>query len=175
MTFLRIKRLILICIILLFAALMPILQELKAQTVKPSFYSVTWSPDGSQLAVSGSFGIVLYSSSFEVESILSDTRASNLAWSPDGTKLAAIDAVTRAKANVWDLKTTQQIATLSVQESPIVGVSWSADSKRLAVGGYASTIYVWDVLNNQVVYKLTSPSPFSDVGWSPDGARIAAV
>src|SRR5260221_10455659 len=59
------------------------------QPLSPSATDAAWSPDGSQLAVAGNFGIVLYSSDFQLSQRLSVKGVSRLAWSPDGKYIAS--------------------------------------------------------------------------------------
>jgi WD40 repeat protein len=64
---------------------------------------------------------------------------------------------------------------LTIPEKDIQTISWSADSKRLAVSSHWKVIYVWDIVANVIRFKLTTSDPLVAAYWSPDGQHVAAI
>jgi WD40 repeat protein len=115
-------------------------------------YDVTFSPDGSRLAVgkeegpttvwdiTGAEGRVV----FELASQSSSTTA--VAFSPDGSQLATAGFDSSVK--VWDMtQEGQELLSLSAHTDSAIGVAFSPDGKQLASASFDGTarVYVLEV------------------------------
>jgi WD40 repeat protein len=61
--------------------------------------------------------------------------------------------------------------------SPLLSVSWTNDSNRLAVGDQQGQVIIWDVQAGAQRYKHIAGNggPYVwGLAWSPDGSRIAS-
>jgi hypothetical protein len=95
------------------------------------------------------------------------------AYSPDGS-LVATTSLTRV--NLWDAHTGEWKRAFAPAHIE-AGLSWSPDSRLLAVGGKHPMI--WDVQTGQLIHELDdgTPRPFrhSLVAFSPRGDLLAAT
>ncbi len=170
-----------LCLVLMFllgikllVTITPVRSQAENGTIS-SASALSWSPDGQQLAVSGNFGVALYSSSFQLNGIVTPDPTGAVAWSPDGKLLAIASSDTPSHITVRKTQTDKVLAETSVSKGHIWKLSWSPDSKRIALPTYDQGILVWDIAANKIVSTLTSKSPVEDAAWSPDGKWIAAV
>ncbi|AOY80594.1 caspase family protein [Moorena producens JHB] len=149
-------------------------------------WSVSFSPDGSKIAIAGDEGIRLWDANGKQipEFKGGQDRVTHVVFSPDGTKLAAVNSTRywsfdsnqyegSIKVSLWDLK-GQQIGQLKGNVL-VEKVIFSPDGTWLATTGpYGSTEYgtvrFWDLLGNQVGQLKGA---FGDVIFSPDGRLLA--
>ena len=159
----------------------------------------TWSPDGSQIAFSGTRGGG--SNIFRMNAdgsgqvpITNTTQMSNLdpAWSPDGQKIAFVSSRGgTGRSEIWvmgaDGSNPQRLTVnkeLSTDSSgPIYSndrePAWSPDGSRIAFssdrdGGLANyEIYVVNADGSNPLRLTNSAQDDSNPTWSPDGSRIA--
>ncbi len=144
--------------------------------------AVTFSPDGSQLAVSvndvrlaRSFVRVLDTSSgAELFSIpaLAD-RFGNLNYSPDGNWLACIRA--GKGVEVWDARKGEFLFSKKFPFQQLDGVQFSADGSRLLLAARA-TLIRWDVRHGgQQVYESFGTAPADCQVFGRDGNSMATA
>lgn len=103
----------------------------QVSTLPPNGYG-TFSPDGSQIAVSGADQIRIFSTSDgKPVSTLDYKNALDLAWSPDGKYLA----VCNTSISIFDVTTKQSVATFGqvtdAAKQQIVNMAWSPDGTGL--------------------------------------------
>jgi WD40 repeat protein/pimeloyl-ACP methyl ester carboxylesterase len=141
--------------------------------------SVTFSPDGSTLAVafvnqpiklwSAASGQVVRT--FEEQA---DNAAFSIEFSPDGALLAASGL--GGTVRLWDVESGQIADTLEYgDESGVHDVAFSPDGSVLASGGTDSALRLWDVASGQAVYTLRLPDGLFGVAFSPDGTIVASA
>lgn len=152
--------------------------------------SLTFSPDGSILAVSEAN----HSQDLEVQLwdvmnqrqigsiLLADpdaTFVAALAFSPDGEHL-----VVGTNASVWLVDVAQRTVSRQIQPRPSGSIAFSPDGSRLVLGG--KFIRVYDTATWQLAYEITFPEVLKDhitpeklyifsmnVAISPDGRWLA--
>ena len=97
----------------------------------------------------------------------------SVAFSPDSKTLASGSNDKTIK--LWDVETTQNIATLTGHSDNVESVGFSPDGKILASGSNDKTIRLWDVETKQQIATLTGhSSSIESVAFSPDGKTLAS-
>ena len=162
-----------------------------------SLSNVRWSPDGTRLAVLQFDGALKVwrvedgeeISAFQAHGPVPGPLASRLVWSPDGSLLATYANDSLVK--LWDTEQWELVHALENETnirvgtgSPIDGVAFSPDGKRIAVAQPYS-LRVWDTeTGRQLVEWNVSPEnpPYVphfgsiiDVAFSPQGRYLASV
>ena len=148
--------------------------DLALSTGISSIWSVSFSPDGTLLAIGTVSGIVqlLDVATGEIIAML-DAHTDDLksvSFSPDGMLLASgsYDGTVR----LWDVATREIIATLQGHTQRVNTVSFSPDGRLLATGA-ADGIKLWDVNTNENIDTL-STGFVNAVLFSPDGTLLVS-
>ncbi len=144
----------------------------------PGATAVSFSPDGATVAVTSfSSGAVLDVATGRHVVALDTTLGGlfDVAWSPDGRFIAI--AREAGGAQVHDAHTGQQVMVLPGHGNKVLAVSWSPDSLLLATASIDGTTKVWGLFEGggREMMSLTADdtrSGFTDVAFSPDGARV---
>jgi len=137
---------------------------------------VSFHPDGSLLAITGTDGTVRLwdvASQTPVAVLRGHTdMVSRVAFSADGKLLAS--GSNDKTIRLWDVQAHQQLAVIQVG-SIVYGVAFSPDGTRLAAGCRDNTIRLFDVATRQEVAELRGHSDYVHaVAWSPDGTRLVS-
>lgn len=146
--------------------------------------SVSWAPDGENLALAGDDGVVnLWSrGTNRVDSELwlddRDLVVNSVAWSPGGRLLAA--GYSDSTIRIWDVDNdARPFRTLFGHDAGVLSVSWSPTDGLLVSGSEDASVRIWDVdAGRQLGPALTHPDWKADVvrvAWAPDGERIATA
>jgi WD40 repeat protein len=152
------------------------LTNVRAQEPAPTDNVIVWSPDGLKIAVSGSFGIHIYTDQLKDASTQLDYAniPYHIAWSPDSEKLAVANA--DSSVQVWDVRTGSLVANLLGHTAGAASVTWSPDGSRVASAGVDGTIRIWDVSPQRMIRVLQfDERPVRAVGWSPDGSKLVSA
>jgi WD40 repeat protein len=102
-----------------------------------------------------------------------------LVFSPDGSRLLGADHGGALK--IWDTATGREIAATALTGVLILVAQFSADGKRLAVGGLlgqslTGEVRILDAENAREIWSLKGHTLLvGDVAFSPDGHRLATV
>jgi WD40 repeat protein/predicted Ser/Thr protein kinase len=135
------------------------------------------SPDGSIVAVSTGFEMVLCDTSDgRQRAALSGHRGLILgaAFSPKGTHIATVcqDGVAR----VWNVEDGSPYATLHGHKADVRGVAFSVDGRWLATAGYDNLIKVWEVAARQERFTLRGhKAPIHWLVFTPDGRTLISA
>ena len=132
---------------------------------------VTWSPDGTRLAVGGTAGIWLYDAQTgdEISLLTGHTRRVNhVVYSTDGSMLAS--AGHDGTMRLWDAATGQEKSTIEAHRASVTSVAFSPDGTTVASVGYSNEVQLWDVATGQEKSTLSGHTRrLRSVVFSPDG------
>jgi WD40 repeat protein len=129
----------------------------------PVVTSLAFSPDGTQLAVTGYHEILIYdTTNFELKSRLIgiSERVQSLAYSPDGKKLAAVGGAPGrfGEVQVWNPESGKLYISTPVTFDTLYGVSWSPDGTKLAFGCSDNTVRAVDALTGKQLLQMGTHS-----------------
>lgn len=115
---------------------------------------ITYSPKGTQFAVSTNIGVWIYDAKTGKEiSLIKQEGMSfgKIAFSSDGNTLAMATGIAgRAEVQLWNI-TENRIITAMPSISGISSIFFSDDGTKLACAGYFGRVNVWEIGND---YKL---------------------
>ncbi|MFD5338384.1 hypothetical protein [Streptomyces hawaiiensis] len=145
-------------------------------TAGTSVYDIAFSPDGSLLAAATNRGVqVLETQTWQSVAPLfgrtSHTGVSKVAFSPDGRLLAfAVRSFTRS-VHLWDVHHRVPAgAAWPYRTGTVTALTFSSDSRRLAVASEELGVSVWDI---------TGDCPSEEARWDPaeteDFTKVRAV
>jgi WD40 repeat protein len=147
----------------------------------PVVTALTWSPDGTLLAVSGYHEVLLYSadgSQLLARLVGLSERIETTAFSPDG-KLLAVTGGSPGRfgeVQVWDVAERSLKLSLSVTFDTIRGVSWSGDGTKLAFGCADNSLRAIEtVTGKQVLYQGAHSDWVLDTTFSTDASHVISV
>ncbi len=130
---------------------------------------LSWSPDGSHIAVTTDHECALLI--FQVDPLprlvacLPTNGCVYVSWSPDGTRVAN-------GGTIYDLANGKRIDLLD--ELDIFASEWSPDATQLAIG-CNSSVQIWDVKNRKIARELNEHGNdrADQLAWSPRGDVLA--
>ena len=134
---------------------------------------ITFSPDGSRLAVATSIGIWFYDvETFDEIALLTGhtEEVTAVAFSPDGTKLASVaGGYWPRMLKLWTVETRQSLTIFQVEKGYADSVAFSPDNTKLAWAGR-----LWDVETRQP-FDIFQDNKLSNFTFSPDGKILAGT
>jgi WD40 repeat protein len=141
-------------------------------------FGLSWSPDGTMLAVGTKTGKVLIyrpPDNIPYRTLLGHASdVNNVAWSPKGDKLASVSDDRTAR--VWRADWSDTVLARGHHDI-VVGVAWSPNGRLLVTGSEDENIVVWDVENERMIrppLNRHSKSVFS-IAFSRDGEYLASA
>jgi WD40 repeat protein len=143
---------------------------LEAPTAGPALYCgcLTFLPDSKTLLAGGT-SVKLWNVSTGREITTLQKEGGNVALSPDGKTIAYSHG---GIANVWDLTSGQERATLNAHAADIGSLAFSPDGKTLATGADDGMVVVWDVSTGQRMDRKRYGYPVVSVAYSPNGKSL---
>ncbi len=161
-------------------ALRQALPELHVLRVIPAHRQspgVAYSPDGARIATIGVDGDAKVWDAATGQALLSLSFTSEPGWgiaySPDGKWIAATST---SQLIVWDAASGQTVLTIpgNLGQGTVDRLSFSSDSRRLAVANLDGSPRIWDLASRQELLSLTGHAAVCDaIAFSPDGRQIA--
>ena len=117
----------------------------KARLSKGEIRGISFSPDGSQIAVGSSTGVWLYDARSGAErALFTDytSRVGPVGFSPDGKTLVSgmYDTIL-----LWDITTGNLLKSIKRQRSRIKSLRILEDSKTLLCENYDGSVQLWDI------------------------------
>ena len=118
----------------------------KMRLGKGGVNGITYSPDGTTLAVASNIGIWIYDAQTgkELNLITGNTGwVNSVAFNHDGTTIASGSEDNTIR--LWNAKTGAHIRTLSEHTDSVHSVSFSPDGNTIASGSLDGTVLLWDL------------------------------
>jgi WD40 repeat protein len=147
----------------------------------PVITSLSYSPDGQLLAVSGYHEVLLHKadgSGLPGRLVGLSERVQSVAFSPDGKWLAvaAGDPCRFGELQVWNVKNKRLKFSYPVTYDTIYGVSWSPDGTKIAFGCADKTLRAVELeTGKQVLYQGAHTDWVLNTVFSSDGIYLVSV
>ena len=152
--------------------------------------AVAYHPDGGLLAAGGAGDVVLWETATWTERgrirVPGTIRA--LAWRPDGAQLAI--GASDASLYLWEIHadnadlairskqtgSNTDLHPLEGHERDVLAMAFSPDGSRLASGGTAGVLHLWDAETGERIRTLTPSGPqVRGLAWGAGGQHLIAV
>jgi WD40 repeat protein len=147
----------------------------------PVISSISHSPDGTLLAVSGMQETLLYdTASMTIAGRLVglSERITSARFSPDGTKLAVAGGTpaVAGELQLWDVTTRKLTWSKAVTHDTIRGLSFSPDGTLIACGGTDNTLRALRTKDgSEALYQASHEDWVLSTTWSSDGSHLLSV
>ncbi|HWG46110.1 MAG TPA: c-type cytochrome domain-containing protein [Gemmataceae bacterium] len=150
-------------------------------TVSPDLSCVTYSPDGSLLAVSGYHEVLLHKgdgSGLAGRLVGLSERIESIAFSPDGKSLAVAGGSPGrfGEIQVWDVAKRKLKLSVPITFDTVYGVSWSHDGSKLAFGAADNTVRAIDsTTGKQVLFQGAHSDWVLGTVFSKDSTYLVSI
>ncbi|MBL7487219.1 TIR domain-containing protein [Frankia sp. AgB1.9] len=143
--------------------------------------AMTFSPNGSVLAVTGTNTVALWRvadgrriRTVTVGRLLGAGTVNAVAFSPDGGVLAAVS--NDRSVRLWDSGTGRRLRRLTGHTNRVGAAAFTPDGGTLATGDVDGTTILWNPATGRKVRQLTGPGGVVNaVAFAPDGRTLATA
>ena len=150
-------------------------------TQAPLISGLSYSPDGSLLAVGAYKEIVLLTadgSEIVARLLGKSERINSLAFTPDGTKLVAVGGAPAryGEVQVWDVASRKLLRSIDATTDTLFGGAVSPDGKYVCIGGADKGVRVIEIDTGKELFKAGHHEDWVlDAAFGIDGKRIVTV
>ncbi len=149
-----------------------LLQILTEDKLSFTVSSISFSPDGSMLAIGSGDEIRFWdvNTGETLQTLTGHTSVKSISFSPDGSTLATASG---DEIRFWDVNTRETLQTLTGHTS-VKSISFSPDGSTLATAS-GDEIRFWDVNTRETLQTLTGHTSVKSISFSPDGSTLATA
>jgi WD40 repeat protein len=159
----------------------PMLTLPAAENWLDDYTDLSWSPDGTRLAMSKrTVTHIVDAASGRVLIEIAGSQE-RMSWSPDGRLLAGV-LQGGAKIGLWESETGQMLRVLNPNEANMYfgALAFSPDGRTLASGtSLPSAVFRWDVESGRLLSDpppdLSNPTALRQLAWDETGDRLLEV
>ncbi len=149
--------------------------------VLPSVHALSFSPDGTLLAIVGRHEILFHhadGSGIVARLIADSPRLESIAFSRDGNLLVASGGAVSefGEIQIWDTATRQMQCSIKASNDAFYGISISPDNRQVAVGGADKLVRVFNVADGVETMRCDNHLDWVfGTAFTNDGLRLATV